>query len=253
MIYDLQKAMIWKRASAYLFDFIILGIVVVGIAFGMSGLTGYDAYSEILETCYARYEQEYGTTFDLTEEDYHAMTPREQQIYAEAYEALTADETAMHAYSMMVNLTLLITSLSTLAGYLILEFAVPLLLGNGQTLGKKIFGVGVIRPDGVRISTVQLFIRTVLGKYTIETMLPVLLVMMIFFGIIGLPGTIVVVGLVLTQAILLLVHRNHAVIHDLLANTVAVDLSSQMVFDTEQDMIEYKKKISAEQAARQSY
>ncbi len=253
MIYDLQKAMIWKRASAFLFDVIVLGIVVVGIAFGMSGLLGYDSYSEVLNQSYSRYEKQYGTTFELSEAEYNAMTPEQKQTYSDAYEALTRDETAMHAYSMMVNLTLVITSISILLGYLILEFGVPLLLHNGQTLGKKIFGIGLIRTDGVRISTVQLFVRTVLGKYTIETMVPVLLVMMIFFGIIGLPGTLVIAGLGLTQVIVLFATRTNSAIHDLLAGTVAVDISSQMIFETEQAMIDYKKRISAEQAARQDY
>ena len=253
MIYDLQKAMIWKRASAYLFDFIILGIVVVGIAFSLSGLLGYDGYSETFNERYAFYEQEYGTDFDLSQDEYTALTPEAQKTYADAYEALTRDEQALKAYSMMVNLTMLISSVSILLGYLLLEFAVPLLLHNGQTLGKKIFGVGVMRTDGVRISTVQLFIRTVLGKYTIETMLPVLLGMMIFFGMIGRLGTMVIFVLLLVQVILLFGNRYNAVIHDLLAGTVGVDISSQMIFDSQEDMIEYKKRISAEQAARQEY
>ena len=33
MIYDLQKASMWKRISAFLCDFILFGILAVGIAF----------------------------------------------------------------------------------------------------------------------------------------------------------------------------------------------------------------------------
>ena len=42
-------------------------------------------------------------------------------------------------------------------------------------------------------------------------------------------------------------------IHDLLAGTVVVDVSSQMIFRTTDDLIAYKKKIAAEQSARQVY
>ena len=253
MIFDLQKASMWKRISAWLFDFIILGIVVVGIAFVMSSLLGYDGYSAAVDAAYDRYESQYGITFDISEEEYNRLTPEGKQTWQDAYAALTADQEAMHAYSMMISLSLTVTSLSILLGFLILELAVPLLLHNGQTLGKKIFGIGVIRTDGVRLSPVQLFIRTVLGKYTIETMVPVLTVMLIFFGTLGLIGTILILGLAALQLILMIATRTNSPIHDILAGTVAVDIQSQMIFESRDAMIEYKKQASAEAAARSPY
>ena len=58
MIYDLQKAALLKRASAYLLDVILLLIVITGAAFGLSALLGYDTYVERLEGIYAEYEAE---------------------------------------------------------------------------------------------------------------------------------------------------------------------------------------------------
>ena len=250
---DLQKAMIWKRVSAFLFDMILLGIVVVGAAFSLSTILGYDQQSQILAQHYARYEQEYGVSFDLSEEEYQALTPEKQALYGQAYEALMKDQQAARAYSMMANLSLVITSISILLGYLVLEFAVPLLFGNGQTLGKKIFGIGVMRTDGVRLRPVQLFIRTILGKYTLETMVPVLVVMMIFLGTIGILGTVLRAALCLGQIILLAVTRTNSLIHDVLAGTVVIDMGSQMIFDKEEEMIAYKQKLHAEHAARAPY
>ena len=66
----------------------------------------------------------------------------------------------------------MITTLSTLIAFLLLEFAVPLMLKNGQTLGKKIFGVAVVRVDGVKVSPVMVFARGILGKCTIGTLAP---------------------------------------------------------------------------------
>ena len=40
MIYDLQKASMWKRVSAWLFDTILLSIVAVGFAFLLSTILG---------------------------------------------------------------------------------------------------------------------------------------------------------------------------------------------------------------------
>ena len=41
--------------------------------------------------------------------------------------------------------------------------------------------------------------------------------------------------------------------NDILANTIAVDYASQRIFDSTEDLIEYKKKIHAEEAAKREY
>ncbi len=253
MIFDLQKASMSKRISAFLFDFIILGILVVGIAFLLSGLLGYDGYVKTLDSAYARYEQEYGVQFEQTGDSFMAMTPQQQENYGEAYSALTSDKEAMRAYNMVTNLTLMITSLSILLGYLIVEFAVPLWLKNGQTLGKKLFGVGVMHKSGIQITPMLLFFRSILGKYTLEAMVPVLILMMIFFNIIGLTGTIILGLFLLLQIIIVIATPGRCLLHDLLAQTVAVDISSQKIFRDGAELLEYKKKLHAEEAARQDY
>ena len=43
MIYDVQKAGIGKRISAYIFDLILLVIAATGVAFLLSVLFQYDA------------------------------------------------------------------------------------------------------------------------------------------------------------------------------------------------------------------
>lgn len=47
--------------------------------------------------------------------------------------------------------------------------------------------------------------------------------------------------------------RTNSALHDLLAGTVVVDIGSQMVFRTTEDLIAYQKKVAAERAARQTY
>lgn len=249
MIFDVQKASMWKRISAYLFDFILLGIVVVGFAFVLSLVTGYDGYGDRFATIQEEYENEYGVTFEITQDDYNALSDEQRNKYDEAFKALSNDNEASYVYSMMVNLTLVITSISILFAYLLLEFVVPLLFKNGQTLGKKIFGIALMRTDGVKITPFALFVRTVLGKYTIETMVPVLIVIMIYFSILGLTGTVVLGLIALLQIILLAATKSRSAIHDLLACTVAVDFASQRIFDSSEELLEYKKKLHEERAA----
>lgn len=253
MIYDLQKASMWKRISAFLFDGILLGIVAVLFAWLLSVIMRFDVYNDTLNAKYEQYGAEYGVSFQMSLSDYEEMTDETSRRLGEAYRALGQDEEAAHAYRMVFELSLAISSLGIFLAYMSLEFAVPLALRNGQTLGKKIFGLALMKTDGVRVNGVTMFVRTLLGKYTLETMIPVLLIAMIYFSMIGLIGSVVLLLILLVQIVLLFSTRTRSLIHDLLANTVEVDLASQMIFDSREAMIAYKEKKRAEQAAREPY
>lgn len=253
MIFDLQKAGMWKRISAALLDVIVLGILAVGVAYVCSVILNYDTYNNMLNEAYATYEQEYGVVFELTAEEFETMSADELQKYEAAYQALIKDYDAMYAYNMVINLTLVISTLSILLAYLILEFFVPKYLGNGQTIGKKIFGIGVMRVDGIKVTSPLMFIRTVLGKFTIETMIPVLILVMISFNSIGVVGMLILAGILILEIVLMIVTHTNSMIHDVLAKTVVVDMASQMIFDNEEDMLAYKKKVHEEHVARQAY
>lgn len=253
MIYDLQKAGMWKRIAAWMLDSILVVVLATGVACLLSLMLGYDGYTEQVEAAYASYGAEYGITFEITAEEYEAMTEAQRQNYDDAYNALIADTEAMHAYSMMINLMLLVITGGILFAILGLEFVAPLILGNGQTVGKKVFSLCLVRTDGVKVNTMQLFVRTFLGKFAIETMIPVYVALMIFWGNGGGMGMLVVLALVIAQVAIVITSRTNAVLHDLMAGTAVADISSQMIFQTTEDLIAYKKKIAAEQAARQAY
>ena len=242
-----------KRISAYTFDMILLVCLAMVVAMALSGIFGYDEYNARMDAAYDQYGQMYGINVSMTFEEYEKLTPEQLDLYMQALEAINADKEVMHTYSMVVNLTLIIASFSILAGYLVLEFIVPLWLGNGQTLGKKIFGIALMRQDGVKITPLMLFARTILGKYTLETMIPVLIVIMLLFQMIGLIGTLIIGLILLLQVILLIATRTNSALHDLLACTVAVDMASQMMFDSPEALLEYQKRISAEKANRAEY
>ena len=206
-----------------------------------------------METAYSHYEQQYGVTFQMSAAEYAEMSDAQKQEYEIAYNALLADEEAMYAYDMMINIALVVTTSGLLLSVLILEFLVPLLRGNGQTIGKKAFNLGVVRTDSVRISAVQLFIRSVLGKYTIELMLPILLVLSILWGVLDITGTFILIAIGLVQIILYCVTKNNAQIHDLLAGTVVIDIYSQRIFNSKEDMLAYVKRQEEERAQKRHY
>ena len=244
---DLQKANLWKRISAALLDLILLFILAVGAALLLSYMLDYDGYAKQLEDRYTAVEREYGLSLDLTEEEYNALSEGERETYDKALNALNEDQTAAYAYGMMINLSFLMITFSVLIAYLLLEFLVPLLFGNGQTFGKKIFGIAVMQSDGVKLSSILLFARTVLGKFAVETMVPAYIILMIFLGFLGFGGTILIGILLAVQLFLFAFTKGHTLIHDKLSQTVTVDLASQMIFDTREELVAYKTKLHKEQ------
>ena len=243
---DTQRAGMWKRLSAALFDGIILFTVIVGMALLLSALLHYDTHVQRMDELESKYTAEYGINFDITAEELKALSEEELEAYRAADAAYSQDPDVIYTYNMMISLAFVIVTFAILLGYLLWEFLIPLLLKNGQTVGKKLFGIGVMRVDGVRLPPVLLFARTVLGKFTIGTMIPVYVIIMIIFGRLGMFGTVIIGALLLVQAILFFGTRDHTPIHDKLAGTVTVDLASQMIFESPEALLEYKKRIHAE-------
>lgn len=258
MIYDLQKANGFKRISAFLFDIIIFFIVAVGLAFLLALAFGLDSKQESIEDYHAeyteRYKEEYGIDLnDKTAEEIAALPEEERAIYEQANTEWANDERVLAATGIIYSLFILVISLSLLFTFLLVEFAVPLFLKNGQTLGKKIFGIGVMRMDGVRITSPVLFVRSILGKFTVETMVPLLIVLLIIIGQAGIVGVLVLALIFILEVALVIATKTHSAVHDILSSTVTVDLASQLIFESAEKMLEYKKKIHAEAAEKKPY
>jgi uncharacterized RDD family membrane protein YckC len=245
MAHELQNANLWKRFASRLFDNALVAVLAVLIGIPLSGLLGYDRYSDTMDRAYEAYETRYGVRFDISQEEYMALDEATQVYYDQAWEALMADEEAMQAYNMMLVLSLAAISLGVLAAVILWELVVPLLLGHGRTLGKKIFGLCLVRVDGVKVNMLQLFTRAILGKYAVETLIPILILMMMLRRTMGVVGLAVLFALLCGQVASLLFTRNHTVIHDMMAGTAVVDYTSQTIFETAEERTEYQKRIAA--------
>ncbi len=241
MFFDIQKASMTKRISAWILDVILLAVAVTGFGFLVSIIIGYDAKYNELDAYYVKYEKEYGISFHISEEELAALSPEEAEKYTLAASMMDMDEGLKKAFALVVNLTLVILSIGILLGYLLTEFLVPLILGNGQTVGKKVFGLCVMHKDQTKITPITLAIRTVLGKYAIETMVSALMIVMLLADMIGMVGTIVIALILLLQLILVIATPTDSAIHDVLAGTVVVDAKSQKIFDDVNAKEEYRK------------
>lgn len=254
---DIQKASLWKRIAAGILDLILLAVLATGFCSIFSYVLNYDDYLDQSEQIRDQYIQQYQLPENVTQQMLDEMTPEEYDAYVakvdQANAAIQNDKEAGRVFSMVLNLSLIIASGGILLPMLLLQFVIPLILGNGQTVGKKIFSLCVARTDTVKINTLQLFTRVILGKYAVGVMIPVYSAIMIYLGVPNLLLLTIAAVLLLAQIISFAVTRNHYLLHDLMAGTVVVDYGSQQIFKTTDDLIAHQQRIAAERAARQTY
>ncbi len=252
---SLQKANIGKRIISAIFDGILTAILAIGLIAVISGILNTDYHLNTYKQAYSKYSAEYNV--NLTYDEYSKLTQHEKSDYnnraAQAEEAFANDETAMYSYNMFINLSLIIITFSILISIVVIEFAVPLLFGNGQSLGKKIFGIALMHKEFIKISNMQLFTRAVLGKFAIELMIPVYIIMMIYFNSIGIISSVILLVLLIIQIVCLIATRTNSLLHDVMSGTVAVDMASQRIFDSREDLVKYTKENHSEKVGKSTF
>lgn len=247
MIYDLQKASILKRFSAFLLDFILICILATGFGALLSVIVDFNGcYDQIVA-----YEEEYKThgieTLLVTEELYNTLSADAQQYYHSVRENVYA-----LVYQCIMKM-FLIVSLGLFFAFLILEFVIPLCLKNGQTVGKKIFSIGVMQISGVKLKHFALFVRSILGKYTIETMVPIAILFAFIFAEPSIILLIVILAIIVLQIVLFFATKTFSLIHDVLSSSVVVDMQSQMIFNSVDEMTAYKEELHRQDVEKAEY
>ena len=273
-MFELKKIDIVKRASAWLLDAILLVVLATGFMFIISLICNFNHQQEV----YAEYNAEwaefrrdyigqvaeyYGFTYEELDEEGNTYTitkdgqtaslgdvmmkldasqgqdPETAEAYAR-YQTLTPAAKVNAQFQLILSLLFMMISFGCLLAYLVLEFILPIVMKNGQTVGKRIFGVCLVRPDGVKVTTMALFARALLGKFAIETMFPVFLIYLFFFGGLGILAVILLAAFLLMNLVLFFATKNRTPIHDLLAGTVAADMRLQIIFDSEDELVAKK-------------
>ncbi|MCQ2087518.1 MAG: RDD family protein [Bacilli bacterium] len=252
MIYDLQKGSLIKRISAFLLDFVLIAIIATFFAWIVSLITNYSSILQEFNGHYARYEAMYGIS--LTDPKlFETYTEEQLATYKDAINAMNADPEVIKCWGLVSNLPVIMVSVGFLMACLIVEFIVPIIFKNGQTVGKKVFKLGVINENGVICTKFQMFARAILGKYTIEYMIPGIIIVMMGLGTIGFIGPIILLAIIGTNIGVVIANPNRPFIHDLVARTVVCDLSTQKTFQTYEEMIAYREQIDKEIAERSVY
>ncbi len=261
MIFEIQKASLLKRFSAFLLDFIFMTVAVTGFAALIGFCTGFEGYFDTYSSKSEYYASaieideavDFKVDFNIAKENYDKLSEENRKKIDDAYAAFQKDEEVIYAYNMIFNLTLIILTFSMLLGYLLLEFLIPLILGNGQTVGKKVFAIGIIHTNGVKINNIVLFTRALLGKYTIESMVPIIIFLLMIFGGGGIIGLMVLCIILITELFMFFKNKMFTPIHDVIGSTIAVDLPSQKVFNNADELIAYKNALHERIAKEAEY
>ena len=244
-VYGINKARLIKRIAAACLDFIIFTLIAVGVTTLMTAIVQYDTYRAELDKKY----EEYGVLYEYdpsSGEEYDGTIFCEMKEEGDAcylaWEAFYKDEEAVELLNTCTSLTLVAGSVGLLFGAAITYFAIPMLLKNGQTFGKKFMRIALINKNGIRVQTINLFIRFLFGIFVIELMVPFYSILYIFSGS---PGGIIAVALVLgifvAELILTSTTPLGTAIHDLVGGTVVVEFDGQAIFDTEEELQKFKE------------
>lgn len=219
-----------------------------------------DVFAEIKGIVIKNFETENDLTYDIPEEDYNALDEETRKKYDSINGRIDSIGNAYKVYTkespLVLSFTLMITTIGIFLSVFVLEFVFPLFFKNGQTIGKKVFSIAVMHTNGVRVRPFSMFVRSILGMYVFEIMVPVLVGIMMFFNILNIIiGICILVAIVILQIAVYIATRNtsKSFLHDLMARTVVVDLSSQMIFDSEEERIEFVKAEQRELAERDAY
>ena len=186
-------------------------------------------YDEIAIPRDERYNPDIGAKEEITEA---VLLAHYQEIYVTAfYHFASQDFYQLTSNEYYLYYTISISA-SILSAGIVNYIVLPLFLKNGQTLGKKIFKIGLASYDGYKFESWQLLLRFVPFLIVdVSLLLPI-------WGNIFLVFAFVIVVLLISFA-LMMASPKRAALHDFAARTIVVDLSTSIIFENEIEEEDY--------------
>ena len=255
MTLNIQKANFWKRLSAWLVDTVLVLVLSMSLSLPVLRILDFDYYSTRLTAIHTMHketvESQFSVDLDISKEDYEKLPEVQKTVYQDAQralaEALGKDKEYITLRADRMSVVVTDACIVLFASILLAHFVLPLILKNGQTLGKKVFGLAVVRSNCVKVSPTALFLRSIVGLFAIETMA------VSFFLMIYPVGVVAAVLVQVLQIFVMVKTPNNCCIHDLLSDTIVVDFASQRIFETNEEFLEYVKAEKAREAAETAY
>lgn len=238
-IYTPRNASLVKRAASFLLDVILLMIAFVGFLFLFSAVFNYDEINNALDKIYL----DYGVMIPNESTEGYKFCNIEEESCLQAMQLLDKEPTFQQLFIQRQRILIIMPVLSILLALLIFSFIIPLILKNGQTIGKKLFQIGYVSKSEVRIRPIQLFIKFLFGEFIINGVMCILGLYYIFWGN-GFVGIFLIFAVLIGNVVCFGLTKNKTFLADGLANMFPIDMQEQMLFDT----IEELQKARAEEA-----
>lgn len=249
---DFHKAKPIKRLAAYVIDLILLVAITAGVWYAIYSATDYNACDKEFQSYIDQYAQKHGVDLNIPSNEIQNYPEEVQKKYNEALLDLNDDKQAMSVYAQKAKINLLAAMVGLFAAYVILEVMIPLIFKNGQTVGKKIMGLCVMHKYHVRVGFMQIIYRSILGKYFIETLIPVEMLILKNYGVLGTTASLIMAIIAMTQGFIVLMSQANCGIHDKLFNTVVADFKKQHIFDNWDERFDFEEAYEKEMAEREA-
>lgn len=243
-VYGLNNAKLINRFGAFLLDMIVALILMVGFVLLGSKICKTDKLQEQLIDKYKEYgivvaDEEDPTVYNTCEYVVDENgNPKEDDPCYLAFKAFSQDEEAVKLQGIFDNTLLIILMASSLLSIMITEFLIPLLIHNHKTLGYWAMHIGILSKECVKPKPVQLFARAIIGRWALEVV-PIIYILLNLRG--SLVILIVLAVLVVLELISFFFTKNHIWLHDFVANTVPVDADTQYFADSLEELEEKRK------------
>ena len=223
------------RLAAFLIDAILFVILFTGALYLISLIFDFDTHYSILQEEYKKV----GYLIFNEESKKWEFLSQNAPNYAEVSKLVTENDIIMEEL-FFVNSFSVKSPLAAIAIVLVItEFIIPLILRNGQTVGMKIFSIGLISNSGIAINPIQLFARCFIGKIAVLGIIPALGILYIFLNATGgLLGSLIVLIIYGINLFLLLKSKNNTGIQDLIANVIPVNAKETIFYKTAKELKE---------------
>ena len=231
--YKIKKAHFGKRTLAFLFDLICTFFLFIGIENLVmhpivNGVFDYDALDHEFETKLV----EHGIAhYDKDNKFVYNELPKEGYDWT----SFNEDKRAVEVKDKLSMMNLFTLTMDFMISEFFVFCLIPLILKNGQTLGKKMMKLALVSTNEVKVKGWNVFARWALGIYVFETMITLFFVV---FAVIPVP-------LILTL-ITSVVSKKGMALHDYIGGTIVVDLNNTLIIDTVE---ERRKRILEEKEA----
>ena len=194
-----------NRAAALILDAVLLLVLFTGILYIISLIADFDAHYALLQEEYKKVGY---LIFDPESKEFVTIT-MDNPNYNHVIDLINENEVLLTELAFVNRFSVNAPLIGIAISLFVLEFIVPLILKNGQTIGMKFFKIALISKNNLAITNTQLFARCVIGKIAILGVIPVLSLLYIFLNAGGgLFGTSLLLIVIIVQIVMLVKNDN---------------------------------------------